>query len=560
MIFRTESRQSRRCVGVAVYTLVFFFVIYPVIGTSFVGARSVGGVLGQRIWESGQGDRFAGAVIENLRMINDNDGTEALRLADNEARMDGSVDLLLLGNSREEMFSPFYTIRAEDVIIDNVLPLFGTGSMRFVSPENRIVLTPRQGALLSDAVDMGSFSFDFWIYPNARGDEDEIFSRYGSVIDESGSFIDTGIRIFFRSNRVVLSFHNIFRDTEGRYRNVEIRGETMVNLRQWQHIAFSYDARSGKLSRLVNGIEDSIVWATDTGRFGGSPFRAAFPQGFRRNAQIGGGFRGRLDSFRIRRSAWDNPSLSRYSDTPGRVTSRVFDMGTPRARLASITWDAESPAGSAVFVEYRISDSIFHANNPSMLWTRVRHPDGGVSRNGTDAMSFARGGNPESLSAANGANGARGNGQNGNSQWNGFEVPSGRYVQWRAILMGSESGRVTPILRNVRITWEPAHQPDTPAELRARAGDRRVLLSWRGNLDRIAGYRIYVGTQRGEYLHPASPIDIPLNLINQRTPEFVVRNLENDRLYYFSVVAYTAEGMLSEFSNEVFARPCELGW
>jgi hypothetical protein len=475
---------------------------------------------GLRVWESGQGDRFQGASFENLRMVNDNDGTEALRLADNELPLDAAVDLLLRGNSREEMFSPFYSINAENVIIDTVLPLTGTGSMRFVRPDHRITLSPRPGALLAETEDMGSFSIDFWIYPLARYDEEEVFSRYGNVVDENGRFIETGIRIFFRNNRLMLSFRNLFRDTRGEYRNVEISGEAMINLRQWQHVAFSYDSRTGKLSRLINGREDAVVWACDTGRFGGSPLRAAFPQGFRRHAQIGGGFRGSLDSFRIRRIAWDNVNLGRYSEAPGRVTSRVVDMGTDNARLAEISWEADTPAGSAVFFEYRLSETIFPANHPSMIWIRAR--------NGT---AFTR---DESLR----------------------EASRGRYLQWRATLVGSERGRVTPILRSVRLSWDTAYQPQTPVALRVQPGDRRVLLSWRGNLDRIAGYRIYVGNERGEYWHPDSPVDVPLELINPRAPEFVLYNLENDRLYYFAVLAYTADGMLSDFSNEVFARPC----
>jgi len=490
-----------------------------------------------RVWESGLGDRFQGAAFENLRMVNDNDGTEALRLIDNEAAMDASVDLLLRGNSREEMYSPYYAIDAANVIIDTVLPLSGTGSMRFVQPEHRIVLTPRVGALLAETEDMGSFSIDFWIYPNARFDEEEVFSRYGSVVDENGRYVDAGMRIFFRNNRLTLSFRNIFRDTNGNYRSVDISGETMCVLRQWQHVAFSYDSRTGKLSRLIDGIEDAVIWVCDTGRFGGSPMRAAFPQGFRRNAQIGGGFRGSLDSFRIRRIAWNNLNLGRYSEAPGHVTSRVVDMGTDNARLAAISWEADTPSGSAVFFEYRLSDTIFPANHPSMLWIRAR--------NQSEFLAGALGNPPRGapLLANNGA---------------GMEVPRGRYLQWRAILVGSERGRVTPILRSVRLAWDPSYKPQTPIDLRVHTGDRRVLLSWRGNLDRIAGYRIYIGNERGEYMHPDSPIDVPLELVNPRSPEYVLYNLENDRLYYFTVVAYTADGMLSDFSGEVFARPSYL--
>jgi hypothetical protein len=467
------------------------------------------------VWESGRGDRFEGVVLENVRMIRAYDGMEALRLADNEVRPDAAVDLLLQGNSREEMYSPWYTIRAEDVIIDTVLPFVGTGSMRFVSPENRIVLIPKSGALLAESEDMGSFSIDFWIYPIARYDEDDVFSRQGSVVNENGS-TDTALRITFRKNRLVLLAHNIFRDTSGRFRDVEISGETVCALKEWQHIAFSFDALTGKLSRLADGKEDGVVWVCDTGAYGGSPLRAAFPKEFKRNAQIGGGFRGSLDSFRIRRIAWDNPNLRRFSEKPGRVTSRVLDMGTQKARLASLSWDAETPAGSAVFFEYRIADSIFPVNHPSLFWIRAK--------NGSEDI----------------------------------QAKEGRYLQWRATLVGSEQGKYSPMLKSVRLAWNAAYSPQVPVDLKVFPGDRRVMLSWRGNLDAITGYRIYIGNERGEYLHPASPIDVPLELVSQKQPEYVLYNLENDRLYYFAVAAYTADGMQSGFSHEVYTRPGEL--
>jgi len=468
------------------------------------------------VWESGKGDRFEGAAFENVRMIRAHDGTEALRLADNEPAPDAAVDLLLSGNSREEMYSPRYAIRAEDAIIDTILPFMGTGSLRFVSPENRIVLTPKPGALLAESEDMGSFSIDFWIYPLARYDEEDVFSRQGSVMNADGSFMDAGLRVTFRKNRLTLIAHNLFRDANGRFRDVEIGGETICALKEWQHVAFSFDALTGKLSRLVDGKEDGVVWVCDTGAYGGSPLRAAFPKEFKRNAQIGGGFRGSLDSFRIRRAAWDNPSLARFNENPGRVTSRVLDMGTQKARLASLSWDAETPAGSAVFFEYRIADSIFPANQPSLFWIRARNGSGEI------------------------------------------QAKEGRYLQWRATLVGSEHGKYSPLLRSVRLAWNTAYSPQVPVDFRVFPGDRRALLSWRGNLDDIAGYRIYIGNERGEYLHPSSPIDVPLELVNQRQPEYVLYNLENDRLYYFAVAAYTEDGMQSGFSGEACARPGEL--
>ncbi|GEM_PF-5560779 len=473
------------------------------------------GLRGARVWESGMGDRFIGASLDNLRLVNDTDGTEALRLADNQAEDDDSTDLLLHGNKPDDFRVKNYGIDSSSVVIDTILPLFGAGSMRFPGPDTRLLLTPRTGALLGEVTDMGSFTIDFWIWPYSQYDEEDVFSRYGNLLAADGRVLETGMRIFFRNNRLVFLLKNMLHGRGERVHDAELVGQRVSRLRVWQHVAFIYDDASGKLSRQVDGVEDGIVWLTDTGRQGGTPLRPAFLKGFRRQAQLGGGFRGRIEDFRIRRGAWVHSETGRYSTAIGRITSRVVDMGTDNAKMESVSWKSETPAGSAILLEYRISGEIFPADDGEIPWIRLRNPT------------------------------------------TGFEIPRGRFVQWRAILVGSERGRYTPVLKSVRLVWDPAWRPDTPVQLTARPGDGRIILRWRANMDRIAGYRIYLGTERGEYLHPDSPIDVPLSRLDPANPSYTLRNLENDRLYYIVVTAYTKDGMQSGFSREVHARPDE---
>ena len=132
----------------------------------------------------------------------------------------------------------------------------------------------------------------------------------------------------------------------------------------------------------------------------------------------------------------------------------------------------------------------------------------------------------------------------------------GRYVQWRALLLGADSGRYSPLLSQVALRYSRARKLFRPAGLAAQAGDRRVVLRWTPNMDRIHGYRIYVGTKPGDYLY-RNPIRVPLSAINRSRPEFVVYGLENDRLYYFAITAYDRNGIghESRFSREVYCRP-----
>lgn len=99
-------------------------------------------------------------------------------------------------------------------------------------------------------------------------------------------------------------------------------------------------------------------------------------------------------------------SGSAYSGM-GTVTSAVLDTGQAGTRYDYVSWDANAPAGTAMTMEIRASDTL-SAGQPDAAWS-------------SPSSSFLSSG-----------------------------LPSGRYVQWRATLTASDPG-VSPVLQEVRL-------------------------------------------------------------------------------------------------------------
>ncbi len=79
----------------------------------------------------------------------------------------------------------------------------------------------------------------------------------------------------------------------------------------------------------------------------------------------------------------------------------------------------------------------------------------------------------------------------------------------------------------------------------ARAESATVTLAWDANTETdVTGYKVYIGDAHGSY-------HTTVDAGNGTT--CTVTNLQDGRLYYFAVTAYTSSGLESEFSTEVSA-------
>lgn len=472
-------------------------------------------------WQSGSGDTFAGIRLRGARLTGDQDNTRGITLPENTYSRDAMTDYLLHCDSGRELreagqYFPYRYV--EQTVRYSDKSRFGGRALRFLYPEDRIVLDPGADSLFGETLDMGSFTIEMWLYPYSLHDNAVILSREGPFA-ANGNIQTAGIRGLFEGERLVWDFENIFRTPDGEYRRIRLTSGPLLEKKKWQHIAIRYDHTSGRLSKLINGREEEVYWATDTRAHGGTPLIAAFPENLRRHLVLGKSYRGKMDEIRFSRNARASFRIRPYAGVKGIAVSRVYDSGHAGSRLQKIAWRANTPAGTAVRLEYRVADYIFPPDYKHLAWHPVRNGE----------TNF-----PD-------------------------RAASGRYIQWRARLLGAARGRYAPVLRDVRFDYSGSRAPLQPSGLQVRAGDRKIRVSWDANVDNVDGYYIYIGTQPGEYLLPGSPIYVPLDSLDTQSPEYVIYGLENDRLYYIALSAYDGKAASqSSFTREVHARPGRL--
>jgi hypothetical protein len=133
----------------------------------------------------------------------------------------------------------------------------------------------------------------------------------------------------------------------------------------------------------------------------------------------------------------------------------------------------------------------------------------------------------------------------------------GLYFQLSVEFLPDGDGSLTPRLTEISVHYEEQADPLPPFNVVAQAGDGTVRLSWNFSVDDNAcGYYVYYGNKSGEYLgRVAVQGTSPINVGN--VTETTLTGLENGRIYYFAVSAYSKiDGRINgTLSKEVFARP-----
>lgn len=446
----------------------------------------------------------------------------------------------------------------------------GKGSASFFKRDHGVTIVTTEGVWLGSCDDLGSFMIELRFRPNdARNGV--LFSRIGYF---SGS--KKGIDIKIRDGIPVTSFYNMFMDDRGGFSSATLSGGKKVSPGTWYHLSVSYDRITGKLSKHIDGREEDVRYMTATGKPSESVMAASF--GYQANdgsfkctdlpiAVIGKDYNGLIDEFRISYASLEEIERSKdiaYKkhkrvDTAGRVpynregivTGPVTDFGAYGTSVSDLSWDGVIKEGTFIWMEFRTSDRIFDEHDPGVKWYRVV--------NGQKKIS--------SMKADDG------------------ELLRGRYCQWRAHLVVSPEGDLSPLMKKVSMRYWVDVPPSVPFGLEvADSGDGYVTLKWVKNADSdLMGYKIYYGTQAGRVdgiisginggiisnrITPGKYVSVKVdssvineNKVADRRNVLLYPFLENTVLYYFSVTAYdtykpgTPYNHESELSRHVTGRP-----
>lgn len=293
-----------------------------------------------------------------------------------------------------------------------------------------------------------------------------------------------------------------------------LKPQSSVLPRAWSHHLVRFDAQTGLLEYLVDGLLESTAYTTPSGREGGEIFTPVIGTGG--YFSLGSHYTGFMDEFRMHRRFIERPMTTRFPIAGGRAETRFLDLGTTNARLLRIeTTGTAGTDGAELRLFVRAGDSPYGWSDEEESWIPVA--SGLPIREGL----------------------------------------YGRWVQVAAVFYPSGDGEASPYLEEIRIVYERDEPPPPPTLVVAKAADGAVELKWRPSPDAdLAGYLLYYGEARGEYFgEDAAAGKSPLDVGNRTSA--VVDGLRNGTLYYFAIAAYdrATPRHIGEFSREVSARP-----
>jgi len=460
--------------------------------------------------------------ISNVEIVAGSMGRLDLRLSENAAVRGPETDFLLNFDKAERggVYEDFdgYSLGYVDIFPSEEIKKFGARSAGFIHYNNRIEILPHEKSLFFSENHLPDFTIDFYLYPVMVYDSLEILAWYAPLVTLKGEF--TGIRCYFTGGKLIWEFKNIFQEENGEYLDIVIEEVEKTPINQWQHHAICFDSSTGEMTLYREGRLNNIRWVTEDGIEGSTVIKGKVSPYLSVPLILGSKFLGYIDDFRISRGKPDFP-LGNYKEY-GVVLSNLIALTGENTRIVKVYWESIENNGTAVRVSFRLSDLYFppgeqYSENPNVpRWIKVK--------NGKEVDR---------------------------------SIPGGKYLQWKAELYGT-SGIYTPVLQSLSVALELDQPPSVPVLLRAEPVNEGVKLSWIKNRENdVKAYRVYYGTSSGYYFGKGSNLgDSPVTVGDVES--VVLKGLENEKVYFFSITAVDRVGQESGFSKELIARPSSI--
>ncbi|MCR9143354.1 MAG: LamG domain-containing protein [bacterium] len=468
----------------------------------------------------------------------------------------------------------------------------GRGAALFNRLENRVVIrSPEE--LWPGTGPSGDFTIEMWLKPIYFYRKNIIFRKLNMLEGKR-----RGLQIFVEDDRLYVHGENLFEDARGQLHSLRLGSRTAVRTQEWMHLSVSFEASKGLMRLFLNGEEETVAAAADKS----GVWQMVFHPLDRSPIVLAETYAGALDEFRIARDAL------RPGDRPGQATANTTTYAP--LRLDYQTMRGEQRVGTVVSEVLRPKSDARPGGVGDMHPAGFTARSGRVSYRasepaGTILNFYVRASKqPFAKDTSERELPWRRLSQSGET----YTLPMFSYFQWRAELQADPTGAHTPVLHDLSLDFVPLTPPPAPGKLKLVPGlehlRRAAVLEWDQSPDSQVqaaggGYYIYYGLRPGEYLGRLSmnaagqPIQKGLSperlatlmnaeerLLERSRPEQLRRSLRNrlrilidnsliqkntslntaeprlpflhpNRVYYFAVSAYDAEGTESKLSNEV---------
>ncbi|MCX8123643.1 MAG: hypothetical protein N3F66_05700 [Spirochaetes bacterium] len=437
----------------------------------------------------------------------------------------------------------------------------GQGCAYFFHRDHRVEIQTAKNNWLTNCDDLGSFTIEVKLKLSKYSNGAILLSRIGYSAGKQG------FEILCIDNKLAIRFYKMFYKKDGVPLDVFLHRAPTLELNTWYHLAISFDRISGKLETIINGDVVETVFCTENG----DPFVDVLVPKFVCQdvpvAIVGKNFYGYLDKVRIaQRYIADLKKEAEIAQTQykeitysnrqttnreGIITSPVYQFPDYGTMVTLFKWDEQLPQSTFIWMEFRISDAFFKADDTFPQWVRITNNQKNIYLHKI-----------------------------------GDEFLRGKYYQWRAHLIASPDGAHAPIIYNIGLQYVRDTAPQPPAFVTVDSvGDTMITLKWKKNVEYdIAGYRIYYGVKSKHYDGVIKTVNgkrISNELSDKNgyvtvkiTNDIIEENRKNDNkafltypllknnvLYFFTVTAYdtykpdTMFNHESKHSKEVSARP-----
>jgi hypothetical protein len=452
--------------------------------------------------------------LHNNTINLDKAGNLVLSLAEAAYQPDAFTDLLLHFDRPGTVDGGNYHFTKDEASYLPGKQKFGSGAALFRGTGDALQLMPERGSLFWPGSLWRDFTIEFWLRPHYLEQGESILLWEGTRQIESR--IDAQkFQVELSGRRLVWRFENIFLPPGDPSHSLVLKGNRSLIPETWHHHSLTFQASTGLLVYRIDGADEAIIHATESGREGGTVFRPFIGGPEAEVLQIGSKYTGYIDELRISTKTVDEPELKPYRLQSGIAETVPLDLGSNNASIVSIKTVSETRGMSDILYSYRQSNRKEGYQALDGEWIPF-----------TPGEPFSR------------------------------DI-KGRYLQFRFELFPDGTGTISPLLSELNILYEKDTPPVPPSLITVKPAESSISVEWSPvSAHDLSGYLLFYGTAPDDYRgdeaeEGRSPIDVGADTSINLT------GLENGKLYFFRIASYDNNDPQSPgpLSREFYGRP-----